>query len=608
MKLSRLSLSWFLLAGMFGSAAIAAQACSASTVRSGFGGGGAGGQGATSGTGGMTSSTSGQGGQLLFEGGLDAPACELSCSPDLHAVIDCSNQIVQQCMGAEGCDASQGKCTNACSAAIANKQSVGCDYYATFMDQYNPSSCFAVFVANTWNTPAHIDVEYQGAKLPVANFARLPSGQGPGLTYSAYDPVAGLPPGEVAVLFLTGPQGPQGLPGQANCPIASAIGSNVMTLGTGIGHSFHVTTDVPVVSYEINPYGGGSAAVTAGSLLLPTSVWDTNYIAVNVSPYDIANPSLNIVAQEDGTQVTMVPVAAVQGGGGIPSGPSNAQLVINLNKGENAQISQQAELTGSVISSNKPVGFMAGQNCMHAPAGTAYCDHGEQMIPPIKALGHEYAGVMYRPRVGNETSTIWRLIGTVDGTQLKYNTPVGGPATLNQGQAVEFTTGTPFVVSSQDKDHPFMLFTYMTGSNAVQDGYGDPDFVISVPPEQYLYQYVFFADPTYPETNLVIIREKGADMMFHDVTLDCAGVLTGWQPIDANYEYTRTDLITGDFQNVGNCSTGRHLIKSDAKFGLWVWGWGTPLTSTFTANVSYGYPGGMNVVPINQVVIPPQPK
>jgi len=28
----------------------------------------------------------------------------------------------------------------------------------------------------------------------------------------------------------------------------------------------------------------------------------------------------------------------------------------------------------------------------------------------------------------------------------------------------------------------------------------------------------------------------------------------------------------------------------------------------FTANVSYGYPGGMNVTPINDVVIIPTPK
>lgn len=68
------------------------------------------------------------------------------------------------------------------------------------------------------------------------------------------------------------------------------------------------------------------------------------------------------------------------------------------------------------------------------------------------------------------------------------------------------------------------------------------------------------------------------------------------------------DLITGDFQPVGSCSTGRHEIKSDAPFGLWIWGWGTPETTSQTAWVSYGYPGGMNVQPINQVVVPPVPK
>jgi hypothetical protein len=32
-----------------------------------------------------------------------------------------------------------------------------------------------------------------------------------------------------------------------------------------------------------------------------------------------------------------------------------------------------------------------------------------------------------------------------------------------------------------------------------------------------------------------------------------------------------------------------------------VWGWGTPLTTTFTANVSYGYPAGMNVQKVNDL-------
>src|SRR6516225_4648463 len=123
-----------------------------------------------------------------------------------------------------------------------------------------------------------------------------------------------------------------------------------------------------------------------------------------------------------------------------------------------------------------------------------------------------------------------------------------------------------------------MLFTYMSGSQWSQlsntSGYGDADFVISVPPQQYMSDYVFFADPTYPETNLVVVRRQNKMMTFDDVSLDCAGKLTGWQPV-GNYEWTRIDLIRHNFQAQGNCSTGRHEIKSDAPFGLWVWGWGT---------------------------------
>lgn len=524
-------------------------------------------------------------------------SCARECSPDLHSIVDCKGNVVQTCDGGNACDPSTYTCQDACAAAEANHRSVGCDYYATLMETLTPGYCFAVFVANTWSSPAHIEVEYNGQTLNTQSFTRIPTGSGPSLTQGSYDAVAGLPPGEVAILFLGGTQG-----AAPNCPVTPAAAAAQMS-GTGISNAFRIKTDVPTVAYQINPYGGGSVAVTAASLLLPTSVWDTNYVAVNVSAQAAGSPSLNIVAREDNTVVTLTPTAAVTAGTGIPGGAAGQPITINLNKGQHAQITQSSELTGSSISSTKPVGFMAGHTCMNMPVGTSYCDHGEQMVPPVKALGSRYVGVMYRPRVPSESSTYWRIVGAVDGTQLTYSTNVGGPATLSKGQSVIFQTGTPFTVQSQDNDHPFMMFTYMTSSQHVSDGYGDPDFVTSVPPEQYLRQYVFFADPTYPESNLVVVRARGNDGLFKDVNLDCSGPLTGWTPIgNGDFEYARKDLMTGNFAGVGGCSTGRHDIKSDAPFGLWVWGWGTPQTSTFTENVSYGYPGGMNVAPINTVI------
>lgn len=525
------------------------------------------------------------------------PECPLRCSEDLAQVLDCHDAVVDTCEGADRCNASQAACTSACEVAESDHRSIGCDYYAVHMDTYQPKYCFAVFVANTWSTPAKIAVDYAGSRLSIEDFARLPVGSGADLTYAPYSADRGIAPGEVAVLFLGGERG-----APPRCPVPTAA-PTANKIGSALTDAFHITTDVPVVAYQISPYGGGSVAVTGGSLLLPSSAWDTKYVAVNVSPLDVGKPSLNIIAREDGTTATIVPVADVVGGNGIPSGPAGQPLTLALNKGQHAQISQDAELTGSVITADKPVGFMAGQTCMTMPKGASYCDHGEQMLPPTRALGHSYVGVMYRPRVPSETSTFWRLVGAVDGTQLAWSADVGGPATLSKGQSVVFQTGTAFQVSSQDRDHPFMLFTYMTSSQYVADGYGDPDFVLGVPPEQYLKQYVFFTDPTYPETNLVLVRTRAADQQFKDVMLDCLGPITGWQPVGTDYEYARVDLVTGNFAPVGGCSTGRHEISSDAPFGLWVWGWGTPLTTTFTKNVSYGYPGGMNVAPINNVII-----
>jgi hypothetical protein len=549
----------------------------------------------------------------------DNGGCALGCSPDFHNVVDCNGTVLQMCSGTQGCDSSLGTCADACQAAVNNKQSVGCEYYATDMDQFQQNYCFAAYIANTWDTPAHIQVEFAGTPLPIANFARIPSGMGQSLTYLPYNATTGLMPGQVVILFLAGTQGMGGI-GQPLCPAPTAMPTTSAQIfqSSGLGHSFHISTDVPVVAYEINPYGGGAAAVTAGSLLLPTSAWDKNYVAVTVSPYDAAinfgsgliAPSMNVISYMDNTHVTMLPNVAVVGGGGLPPGPANTPYTFTLNKGQMAQFTQQQDLTGSVIQADNPIGFMAGQPCMRWPVGVAYCDHGEQMVPPVKALGSEYVGVMYRPRVPGDQAT-WHLIGAIDGTVLTYSNPVGGPATLSAGQVVNFVSDVPFVVKSQDSDHPFLMFTYMSGSQWTQlsntSGYGDPDFVLSVPPKQYMTDYVFFADPTYPETNLVIVRRQNKNMTYDDVTLDCAGKLSGWQPV-GTYEWTRIDLVSHNFQAQGNCSTGRHEIKSDTPFGLWVWGWGTPETSTFTSNVSYGYPGGMNVQPINKVVIPPMPK
>jgi hypothetical protein len=160
-------------------------------------------------------------------------------------------------------------------------------------------------------------------------------------------------------------------------------------------------------------------------------------------------------------------------------------------------------------------------------------------------------------------------------------------------------------VTAQDNNHPFFVAQIMPGCNVAGGSrppggcLGDEEYVNTLAPAQFLQKYVFFSDSTYPTTNLVVTRVKGG-AGFQDVTLDCAGKLTGWKPLGATgkYEYTDVDLIRGGTKN-GTCDNGPHVASSAAPFGITVWG--------LDGYSSYAYPAGGNVAPINTVIVPPTP-
>ena len=86
---------------------------------------------------------------------------------------------------------------------------------------------------------------------------------------------------------------------------------------------------------------------------------------------------------------------------------------------------------------------MAGQPCMQLPVGIGLLRHGEQMIPPVKALGSEYVGVRYRAAraPGDEATVAPRRRGQRHHAHLVR--AVGGPPRSTRGSRVEFMTAGP---------------------------------------------------------------------------------------------------------------------------------------------------------------------
>lgn len=578
------------------------------------------------GAGGAASSTSAAGGNgganiggaggFNFGGGI--PDCQDVCSNDLTSVVDsCTEEVKLVCTADQGC--SNGECIdNPCIAAEQSNSSTGCEFWAlkTALRPQADGACFAAFVANTWAKNVHINVAFDGAPLDPTAFAYIPKVDAGGVvSYAPYDGIAGLPPGEVAILFLS--RYDQGV-SVIDCPKPAALGLETGFSGTGIGKAFRITTDYPVTAYQMVPFNGATSGTASATMLMPTSAWGTNYIAINAykaipDPPPPANliggyPSLVVVAKDDATKVTLLPNVDLVGGPGVPAAMANTQATYTLNAGQYLQITQPAELTGSPIEADKPIGVFGASTCMRIPTTQTDCDPGQQQLPRVKALGHEYVAVRYKSRdLQNEEATRWRLVGIVDGTALTWEPakPENAPTSIKLGEVLEFEATGPFIARSQDSDHPFYLAEYMTGGTPFAN-VGDPDWHNVVPPAQYLRKYVFFTEPSYPETSLVVVRVRSKiTKEFSPVTLKCAGELTGWTPLGSDYEWTRLNLVTGDFLGVNGCTNATQELSSDAPFSVTVWGWGT---TSMTLRVSYSMVAGAGQKNLNDVFVPPVPK
>ncbi len=560
----------------------------------------------------------------------EAPRCGFRCSRDLKAVLqECEGEeakVHRTCEEGKGCGVDS--CVDACTSAALSKGSIGCSFWTVPPDdaRYGAGSCFAAMIANTWDLPATITAGYGAEALDISRAIYTVSRPDPNEdpVYTLLD--GPLAPGEVAIVFLAEDDGATG-PDAVPCPrgTVAALKVDPIRRGTTKTKAFSLESDVPISAYSMFPYGGASSKIPTATLLLPVSSWDERYIAVSAAKFGTTAPvgfdaselgrrTLQIVASEHDTKVAMRPTVDIVQGDGVAPGAAGEVIEWTLSKGQALQITQLQSASGSPIVANKPVAVFGGSPCTFLPLGSLYCDLTQQQIAPFAQWGTSYALVPYLSRLASvsvETRerVLWSFVGAVDGTELTYDPvkPAGAPSALAAGEIVTFETDELVSVRSQDTKHPFQASVYMTGSMS-GGGWstggrtlGDPDFVTLVPTDQYLDRYVFFADYTFPETSLTVVRRKTA-AGFMPVTLACAGEIEGWRPLgaDGELEFAWVRLTSGyrpqSFAG-GLCGYGRHEASSEGPFSVTVWGIGR--------DASYGYAGGMGSRPINDA---PPPK
>jgi hypothetical protein len=366
--------------------------------------------------------------------------------------------------------------------------------------------------------------------------------------------------------------------------------------------AYRVRADLPVSVYQYSPlqYTDGSAYSYSNdaSLLLPVNAWGTEYVVVARNSFTItigltAPGFYAVVASEDDTTVELQP--SPSSAGYVVPGPSideDGAATVTLDRGDVMQVfstgvefpnPNPVDLTGSRVVADKPVQVIGGHQCTFVPWDVWACDHLEENVPPLSALGGEYfATTPLVPPIDAEAFAkprFVRIIATEADTMVAVDPDPGVQVVLGEaGDYVELgPTDLDFHIVA---DHKIVVAQYMTGQELEAGGNaGDPSMTISVPPQQFRQRYQFHAPGNYSRSYVNVVAPTGAVIDLDGVSVETLAD-TGWTPIGlSDHAVIRASLPSG--------FGGDHVIEGDRPFGIQVYGYGE--------YTSYWYPGGLDV-------------
>jgi hypothetical protein len=323
-------------------------------------------------------------------------------------------------------------------------------------------------------------------------------------------------------------------------------------------------------SSEVTVYGLNRLPFTTDAYLgLPTDILGSEYLVLGYQNTGVVNGTqFAIVATADATTVTIIPsVTTGARAAGIP-------YSLVLNRGQTYQLRNtalaSADLSGSLVSSDKPVAVFGGHQCANIPPGFVACDHIVEQLPPTVTWGKNFVTMPLATRLNGDT---FRIMASMDGTNVVLNeAPL---VTLNRGQFAELIIPGPAQISA---DQPILVAQYSNGSSF--DGVTSDPFMMLIPPlEQFLASYTVTTPASgFPNNFINIVAPTAAVGV---ITLDGTAIPA------ATFVPIGTSGFSGAQLSV---SSGSHTLLGSLPFGVFVYG--------FANFDSYGYPGGMSLAPV----------
>ena len=397
--------------------------------------------------------------------------------------------------------------------------------------------------------------------------------------------------------------------------------NDYMSPGTCLSsNAFRITTSAPAVVYQFNVFK--NAFSNDASLLLPTPALGKYYRVLGwpaghpIPLFGIIDRSaVTIVGTAEDTTVKVVPSWRIKGNPPIPAAKGGQLITVKLGPFDVLNLETDdatfqdntktmADLTGSVIKSDKPIAVFSGVETTSAPGGvvdiptypgwtnedTCCLDHLEEQLFPIESVGKNY--VITRSPIRSSGSyhepDVIRFVGAAEDSMITTNLPAPYNNFLLKNGEVRTTWADADFVAAGSK--PFMIGQLLISQEYVEGNLtGDPSLTVFPPVEQYRDQYRILTpsdDGLWGwQTNYIVLSTEPNNM----ITID------GAPPADCVISPAGT--IDGMKFESRRCPVGAgvHAMKGTMPFGVVAYGYGPA--------GSYAFPGGADVEPI---YVPPQ--
>lgn len=532
----------------------------------------------------------------------------LPCAPDR---VRCDGEVLSICRDDgsgydvfETCDAAAGLhcspdgCLDLCARAAETESYIGCEYTPVTLSnrQLSPSFTFAIAVANPQLIAASVDVSGGALEAPRA------------ITVA---------PGALEIVELPWVDRLRGTDEEAIASVRVP------------GGAYRVRSNVPVTVTQFNPlsFRLGTACLDRScfsytndaSLLLPTHALTGSYLVTARATQHLTVAGLLSVIPgfvtlvgvgEAPVEVEIRSRAATVSGADFPALVPGTPRTITLSPGEVVQIVSDApgpcpgatrtetgpdgselvycdvgpgfDLTGTEIRADGPLAVFAGHDCTFVPYDRWACDHLEEQMFPVEALGNDLFVPITDPLRDDEPNLL-RVVSAVDGNVVRFEPPLvaGEPErTLNRGEWLEVELRAAHWVRGTG---PLLGALYLVGQDyaglgsAARGGggpaIGDPAMALVVPNAQFRTSYAFLAPATYTRNTATLVAPIAAR-----VELD--GRIVPLRPVEG----TSMGIAYVDV------AAGVHSASSVVGFGIYLAG--------YASYTSYFVPGGMDFVPI----------